>query len=128
MLKVNSIFAHDLKQLHIGQGGVFKRTKFQSSEKKSNSITIPVYVEPQGRFCVFCLSGTKSSSSSVHTKTGVTIIRLANKHPCPFLLAKLTMKDTLLGMELMGKISRFHRSRENFNFPTHFHHLLVTTS
>lgn len=81
-----------------GGGDPLKGTKFQSPEKGHHHKSIPVYVEPQGgRFCFVCQKS--NPISRVHTKTGVAVIRLANKYPCPFLLATLTMKDTLLELE-----------------------------
>lgn len=55
----------------------------------------------KGDFVFVCQKSNPISREN--TKPGVTVIRLANKYPCPFLLAKLTMKDTLLECKINAK-------------------------
>lgn len=57
----------------------------------------------KGDFVFVCQKSNPISREN--TKPGVTVIRLANKYPCPFLLAKLTMKDTLLECKINANIS-----------------------
>lgn len=73
--EVNSI-AHDINQLQIGDGrGPLKGTKFQSPEKDHHN---------QKTDFVFSVRNQISFLESMHTNTGVAVIRLANKYPCPF--------------------------------------------
>lgn len=84
-----------------GEGTLEERTKFQSLEKAA-SISLCMW-NHKGDFVFVC---QKSNPISIeNTKPGVTVIWLANKYHCPFLLAKLTMKDTLLECKINAIIS-----------------------
>lgn len=88
--------ARDLKRLQIGQGGggrgPLRKREPNSNPWKKQSINICLCVwNHKGDFVFVCQKSNPISREN--TKLGVTVIRLANKYHCPFLLAKLIMKD-----------------------------------
>jgi len=111
-----------------GEGTLKRKGNCYPPEKEHhNTHWIPVCVEPEEGFCFVCHKS--NLVSRVLTNTGVAVIRLANKYPCPFHLPTHT-PSKILSSHPIQSFNAHNQSQSTHiynNLQNSHYHLLIQT-